>query len=384
MKKFKIEDIKEHPINSILYKERDDVALSNSIIANGITKPPVVNQDGILIAGHRTVRAAKIAGIKEINCQVVKVRDENHHKLLLIMDNLCARGGTDLYPSEVAKSIDMVFNLGGIRHKSSKDKTATVATLTIEEFAKQIGVAPRTVRHYRTLANLIPELLDQLDKGKFRQSQALSIAKMSIENQKEVLDNPIELPPRKKKKPVVLDSSNNITTTKEKELEDKVLSLTVELENIQAKDLDKKIKYINKYGSDVQRQAVSYRKPEVVNKIYEVVQSNYTTTTKGMNPSFPPPINQMITPAVENKDYTELKQRFKALSEDYDKLLDKCMELEMTVPNGGQEPEKVKDYTQLHGSDITPEELDKVKLAFSDHDTYKRLMTEYQKEQNAN
>lgn len=103
-----------------------------------------------------------------------------------------------------------------------------------------------------------------------------------------------------------------------------------------------------------------------------------------MSPAFPPPTNKSTLPATGSKDYTELKQKFKTLSEDYDLLLDKCMELEMIIANDNQEPEKVKDYTQLHGSDITPNELDQVKLAFSDHDTYKRLMAEYQKEQNAN
>ena len=84
MKTFKVKDIKEHPINAELYKVRDNTALINSKKENGITKPPVVNQDGVLIAGHRTVDAAKNAGINEIGCQVVKVNDDTHHQILLI------------------------------------------------------------------------------------------------------------------------------------------------------------------------------------------------------------------------------------------------------------------------------------------------------------
>ncbi len=83
------------------------------------------------------------------------------------------------------------------------------------------------------------------------------------------------------------------------------------------------------------------------------------------------------------KNYDELEKKFKLLSEDYDKLVEKCLDLEMIIANGKQETEIVKDYTKVHGSEITPDELDKVKLIFSDQPTYIRLMTEYQLHENS-
>jgi ParB-like chromosome segregation protein Spo0J len=387
MRKIKIEEIKAHPINAELYKQRDDIALSNSIIANGITKPPVVNQDGVLIAGHRTVAAAKIAGIKEINCQEVKVRDDNHHIELLILDNLSARGGTELYPSEMAKSVAKLYELGGLSRggdRKSKNQSDTVTLWSLDELAKKIGIGKRSIMRYNTLSNLIPELLDQLDDGKLKQSNALKIAKLSVAAQKNVVDDPIELP-REKKHKALMPSSSTITT-KEIELEKEVLSLTVQLETIQNKEIDKKIQYINKHGNDIQRQAVKRGDPKVVNKIHEVVHNTYTTT-KEMSPAFPPPMNQ--SPTTGSKNFEELQRKYDELYEAHDKLLDETMKLEAEVIdlrhtlNGGQKPEIIKDYTTLHGSDITPEELDKAKLLFSDPDTYKRLMVEYQRDQNA-
>ena len=62
--------------------------LEKSIRSFGVTKAVVVDQDLNLISGHRTLEAARRAGMKETDVRVLKVEDENSRLELQIADNL--------------------------------------------------------------------------------------------------------------------------------------------------------------------------------------------------------------------------------------------------------------------------------------------------------
>lgn len=341
MKKIKVDLIKEHPVNSFLYKKRDNTSLINSIKENGITKSPVVNQDNILIAGHRTVAAAKEVSIKEISCQLVKTKDDKHHQVLLIMDNLCSRGGTELYPSEISKSISKLYELGGIKH-GKKSKEDTVSSYKLEDLSKEISMDARTIRRYKALSTLITEYMDQLDEGKLKQSEALKIAKLSIEEQKSYIPT---LPTKKDS-----TSSDNITT--------KGIKIVGDISTINTKGpiIDQeKVDYVNKHGNDIQRMAVK-NKPEAVEGIYNSITTKQDHTS--IPPTIMPPPVTVPPSTTDNITTIDWEVKYNKLWVSYEVLEKECLRLEsenrklFSKNDAKLQPEEEIDWENIDGIEL--------------------------------
>ena len=353
--KMKIKDLELHELVEIFppMQIEEFEAFKLDVKARGITEPITVYNGKVIDGRHRLI-AAKELNFKEIPVNIVDKLTEEEAYIKILGDNSKRR---NLNPGQLA--------LIGLKHlevsrDTSKRRKGTIA----EQVNKSFGPGIATIKRVQFIIK--NGNLEEVELVRSGESTANTVQN-SI---KKRLSPPIE-----KEK----DSSNNITT-KEQELENEAKSLKAELNTIKNAEMDKKIQYIKKHGNDVQRQATGRKDPKVIEKIYKVVHDTYTT--KGMNPSFPPPTNK-IGSAVGNKDYDELKKRFDVLNEDYDKLLDKCMELETSLNEYKPKPEIVRDYTKLTGADITPEELDRVKLYDTDPPTYRRLIIEWQRIQNA-
>ena len=54
------------------------------------------------------------------------------------------------------------------------------------------------------------------------------------------------------------------------------------------------------------------------------------------------------------------------------------LEAKLTAFNNNETAKKPKDYSKLHGSEVTLEEIDNANLAFTDLTTYHRLIKEGQ------
>ena len=55
--------------------------LSESILSNGLITPIDIDEDGIIIDGERRYRAYKLAGLKEIEVRVVKLKKDKVQRL---------------------------------------------------------------------------------------------------------------------------------------------------------------------------------------------------------------------------------------------------------------------------------------------------------------
>lgn len=165
----KLYDFPNHP-----FKVNDDKEMENmveTVKKGGIIMPLVVRQrnDGNyeIISGHRRKMASQKAGLKEVPCII---RDLNDDEATIIMvDSNMQR--TKILPSEKAFAYKM--KLEAEKHQGQRtDLTSSqVATKLNEErtatkIGSEFGESKDTVYRYIRLTELIPELLELVDKEK--------------------------------------------------------------------------------------------------------------------------------------------------------------------------------------------------------------------------
>jgi len=177
----KIIQISELPINAIKdfpnhpFKVLDDEHMEDlveSINANGVVMPAIVREedDGsyCMIAGHRRKHAAHLAGLEKIPCIVMKLNDDEA-TILMVDTNLNQR--ISLLASEKAFAYKM--KLDAIKHQGKKGEETSrplveklEKILSAELVGKEVGESARTIQRYVRLTELIPELLELVDKEK--------------------------------------------------------------------------------------------------------------------------------------------------------------------------------------------------------------------------
>jgi ParB family chromosome partitioning protein len=155
------------------FEEGALIDLANSIRKYGIIQPLLVSKTGSryeLVAGERRLRAAKVAGLKEV--PVIERSLEEQEKLeVAIIENLQRE---DLNPLDLAYS-----------YKKLMDQF----NLTQEEVAEKIGKARSTVANTMRLTTLPHEVKQALINGKITEGHARALLNLSsVKEQLEMLD----------------------------------------------------------------------------------------------------------------------------------------------------------------------------------------------------
>lgn len=184
-----ISDFPNHP-----FKVRDDEKMIETVASikkHGVIFPAIVRKkaDGSyeMIAGHRRKRACQIAEINEMTCLVRELTDEE--ATILMVDTNVQR--EEILPSERAFAFKM--KLDAIKKQGKRvDLTSTPVEekLSVDIIAEEFGISREQVRRYVRLTELIPELLEMVDKEKGGMSlrPAVEISYMTKKDQKELLD----------------------------------------------------------------------------------------------------------------------------------------------------------------------------------------------------
>lgn len=150
--------------------------LAESIREHGIIQPLVATKQGDgyeLIAGERRLKAAKIAGLKNLPVIVREVSEQKKMELALI-ENLQRE---DLNPLEVAmayKKLEDEFNL------------------TRAELAKKVGKSQSAISNNLRLLNLRDEVKQAIVDGRVSETHARSLAGLPFEEQLSGLNNILE------------------------------------------------------------------------------------------------------------------------------------------------------------------------------------------------
>ncbi|MCL4387109.1 MAG: ParB/RepB/Spo0J family partition protein [Patescibacteria group bacterium] len=157
------------------FKDEDLRDLANSIKVHGIIQPLVVTKEGedfILIAGERRLKAAEIAGLKEVPVIFRETKDIEKLEIALIENIQRA----DLNPLEEA---------------TAYKKLLDAFSLTQEEVARKVGKARSTVANTMRLLSLPVEVKRGLREGKITEGHARAILALPTLEQQLALYNSI-------------------------------------------------------------------------------------------------------------------------------------------------------------------------------------------------
>ena len=183
-----IDDFPDHPFKVIDDDEMEK--MKNSIIDNKVIIPALVRPkpDGRyeMISGHRRKRASELANKETLPCVVRELTDDE--AIIIMVDSNIQR--EEILPSEKAFAYKMkleALSSKGKRNDLTSSQLATrLDTATI--IGKEKGDSRDTVFRYIKLTELIPELLEMVDKKEIALLPAFELAFLKDEEQYAVLD----------------------------------------------------------------------------------------------------------------------------------------------------------------------------------------------------
>jgi len=186
----KLKPFEGHP-----YKVQDNEEMNTlieSIQDNGILSPiivrPLENTDDKyeVISGHRRLHAAVKAGVKEIPAFIYAVsRDE---AAVMVVDSNLHR--EHILPSEKAFAYKM--KMDALKHQGKRSDLTLPQDVSKLRSGDIVGEAlnesRETVRRYIRLTNLIPELLEMMDKNEVAFSVGVELSYLNEDKQYELLE----------------------------------------------------------------------------------------------------------------------------------------------------------------------------------------------------
>ncbi|MDD4454990.1 MAG: ParB/RepB/Spo0J family partition protein [Candidatus Methanomethylophilaceae archaeon] len=181
-----------HPFEGHPFKVLDDELMQDtvdSIMQFGVLTPAIVRPDPgggyEMVAGHRRLRASKIAG-KETMPVIVRNMTDDEAIILMVDSNLQRE---NILPSERAFAYKM--KLDAIKHQGKRrDLTSgqVVQKLSVEAVAEGTGESYKQVQRYIRLTELNPQLLEMVDTKQLAFNPAVELSYLKPAEQQEFID----------------------------------------------------------------------------------------------------------------------------------------------------------------------------------------------------
>lgn len=191
-----IDDFEGHPFP--VRDDEDMAALVQSIKQVGVLEPAVLIRHPKkfgrfeMVAGHRRMHAAKLAGLTYIP---VIVRDMDHDEATIYMVDSNLKREIPLTPMEKARAYtmrsDALKRKTGRRSKEEQkilEATGQKPKTADEQLAEQTGESVATVQRLKTLTKLTPSLQEMVDKKQLPVNTAADIAQLKPTEQDKLAD----------------------------------------------------------------------------------------------------------------------------------------------------------------------------------------------------
>ena len=182
-----IDEFPDHPFKVL--DDEDMMNLAESIREQGIITPATLRkkEDGRyeILSGHRRKRACELAGLETLRSEVVEM-DRDAAVIFMVDSNLQR---TTILPSEKAFSYKM--RLEAMKRQGRRtDLTSRPVgeKLSVERLGEEVSESGRQVHRYIRLTELIPELLEKVDKGEIALRPAVDISYLPEDIQRSLLD----------------------------------------------------------------------------------------------------------------------------------------------------------------------------------------------------
>lgn len=185
-----------HPFKNHPFRVVDDEAMQRtveSVAQFGVLAPALArprSEGGYeLVAGHRRMRASELAGIETMPV-IIRQMDDDTATIAMVDSNLQRE---TLLPSERAFAYKM--KMEAMKHQGERtDLTSgqlgrkSDGKESRELIAEQTGESARQVQRFINLTNLIPELLDMVDRKEIAFNPAVELSFLKKEEQKGFLE----------------------------------------------------------------------------------------------------------------------------------------------------------------------------------------------------
>ena len=186
-----IRPFKNHP-----FKVADDELMQqtiDSIMQVGVLNPAIIRpapEGGYeMVAGHRRLHAADLAGLKTIPA-IVRNLDDDEAVILMVDSNLQRE---TISPMERAQAYKM--KLEALKHQGKRvdlegksTSTQIAQKLSVEKVAAKAGTSRDQVRRYIRLTELLPEVQKKVDSKEIAFSPAVELSYLTRDEQKQFLD----------------------------------------------------------------------------------------------------------------------------------------------------------------------------------------------------
>lgn len=183
----KISSFKGHPFKVVDDEKMQE--LVESIKTNGVLSPVLIRPTGMdtyeMISGHRRLHAAQLAGLTAIPSIIREMTDDE--SVIAMVDANIQR--EELLPSEKAWAFKM--KLDAIKHQGERaDLTCAQnghkcdGMKSRDIVAESAGVSKNQVSRYIRLTELIPDILEYVDKKRIQFTSAVEISYLDKEIQK--------------------------------------------------------------------------------------------------------------------------------------------------------------------------------------------------------
>ena len=185
-----------HPFKNHPFRVVDDEAMQRtveSVAQFGVLAPALARprpEGGYeLVAGHRRMRASELAGLETMPV-IVRQMDDDTATIAMVDSNLQRE---TLLPSERAFAYKMKMEAMARRAgRPSKENSGQVGRdfqgKESREIAEQTGESARQVQRFINLTNLIPELLDMVDRKEIAFNPAVELSFLKKEEQQGFLE----------------------------------------------------------------------------------------------------------------------------------------------------------------------------------------------------
>lgn len=185
-----------HPFKNHPFRVVDDEAMQRtveSVAQFGVLAPALARprpEGGYeLVAGHRRMRASELAGLETMPV-IVRQMDDDTAIIAMVDSNLQRE---TLLPSERAFAYKM--KMDAMKHQGERtDLTSgqlgrkSDGKESREIIAEQTGESARQVQRFINLTNLIPELLDMVDRKEIAFNPAVELSFLKKEEQQGFLE----------------------------------------------------------------------------------------------------------------------------------------------------------------------------------------------------
>lgn len=183
-----IDEFPDHPFKVL--DDEDMMNLAESVREQGIITPATLRkkEDGRyeILSGHRRKRACELAGLDTLRSEVVEM-DRDAAVIFMVDSNLQR---TTILPSEKAFSYKMrleAMKRQGRRTDLTSDPLGPKLRTNVQ-LANEVSESATQIKRYIRLTELIPELLEKVDKGEIALRPAVDISYLPEDIQQSLLD----------------------------------------------------------------------------------------------------------------------------------------------------------------------------------------------------